>query len=420
MPPARPILLVISAVLAFAWSLPRLRAQPVYTVQTLANQIPAGDQVLASAATTTPAGVQIVGTRRFHNGGNENTPVIFPTATSAMQIMQNPPSDSTYGNLSAATYVPSLGVIEGGSYFNQHSSQLSVDAALWNGTPNSGVDIALRSFSGVSGLSAAPAGFQAVGSGRFPGNTYSQALMWTGPTPQSAQLIQLGNTSIMKESYAVGAYTFNGVAKQVGYSYDLLPDGSESQPRARVWAGSAASVIDLTPTGYLSAAIKGGNGDGLSELLCGSVSHTSIYDADPTIWTGTSGAFRTLATTPDLPAGDVVFCTQTSGVGELIQSTSGGIHHAVIWDLATGAVTDLHNFLPPELQVGGSVSTAFYEDPFGNIYGQATANGSSYGVPVVWLTSVPEPSSLSLMVVAALTAWVGRRRIRGLRRRGPS
>ena len=55
------------------------------------------------------------------------------------------------------------------------------------------------------------------------------------------------------------------------------------------------------------------------------------------------------------------------------------------------------------------------EDAFGNVYGQATTNGGDYGVPVVWLASVPEPSSLCLAGLAlASFGW------RALRRKAPA
>ena len=66
-----------------------------YTVRTLNNQIPPGDLVLSAAAARTPAGVEIVGIREFHDGGFDRTPLIFATATSNAQLMNNPPSDST-------------------------------------------------------------------------------------------------------------------------------------------------------------------------------------------------------------------------------------------------------------------------------------------------------------------------------------
>jgi hypothetical protein len=393
----------LAAVFGITWTLP-LRAQ-VYTVQTLASQIPAGDAVLAEAAGWTPAGVQIVGIRAFHNGEADRTPVIFATPTSNMQIMNNPPSDSTQGLISAVAYVPSLGVIEGGSYDKLVGSTVSTHAVTWNGTPNSAVDIhavsntdQLNGIDGsyVYGVSSSPNGFQAAG--RVIGSGNNLAIMWTGASPQTAQFVTLHNFSTMAQSWAYGVYTFNGVAKQVGYATYPLPGGGTTEPRATVWSGSAASAIDLTPSGFLVGIIRAGNGDGPNEILSGDIG-TSIYDPLPTIWTGTTGAYKTLDTTANLPAGWIDWCSQTSGVGVLALSGTGLSEHAAVWDFATGAVTDLQQFLPPEYQNGGT-STAFYEDAFGNIYGQATTNGSSVGVPVIW-TPVPEPTSLSLSAVFA-------------------
>jgi hypothetical protein len=380
-------------------------------VRTLAGQIPAGDEVLAAAATTTPAGVQIVGIRRFHQGGFDRTPLIFPTATSNAVLMNNPPSDSTQGFISAVTYVPSLGVLEAGQYNKLVGSTLSIHAVVWNGTPNSGVDVHVASntnqFSTESiiyGVSPAPVGFQAaglvVGSGR------DNAAVWTGATPQTSQVGILHNYETMFQSRANGAYTFDGVAKQVGYSQDFLPGGGTSQPRARVWSGSAASATDLTPGGFLYGVINGGNGDGPNEILYGHIGAT-VLDARPTIWTGTGGEYTTLDTTAARPTGSVVYASQAAGVGHLWLSAAGGSQHAALWNLADGTVTDLHSLLPPEYQFGGT-STAFYVDALGNVYGHARVNGGSVGVPVVW-TPVPEPGAALAVGAAALAAGLIRR-----------
>src|SRR5262245_40230155 len=113
---ARPLMFACLVFLSSSWILPPVFAQPVYFVRTLANQIPAGDGVLTAAATMTPDGVQIVGIRQFHDGGFDRTPLIFPTSTSNALLMNNPPSDSTQGFISAVAYVPSLGVLQAGQY----------------------------------------------------------------------------------------------------------------------------------------------------------------------------------------------------------------------------------------------------------------------------------------------------------------
>jgi hypothetical protein len=346
--------------------------------------------------------VEIVGGRRFHNGAFEQTPIVFPTATSNMQIFNVPPSDLVRGGISSVTYVPSLGVIEGGTYYKVVVSTGADHAVVWNGTPNSAVDVHVASHtdqigtqSSITGVSAAPGGFQASGyvtsSGRF------LAAMWRGATPQTAQVTLLHDFSRMEESKAMGAYVFNGVAKQVGYtSGTLIPS------RAIVWSGSAASAVDLTPPGFFSAAINAGNGDGAQEILCG-LSSSNGADTLPTVWFGTGGAFSTLNTTAQLNKGSVEYCSQTSGAGYLTFG-GGAVTHAALWDLSTRNVIDLHQFLPPDFQNG--YSDAFYVDAVGNVYGQAQTGGGTLPVPVVWM--VPEPGSLSFGLSACL--WIWRRR----------
>src|SRR5207302_3441080 len=128
--------------------------------------------------------------------------------------------------------VPSLGVLEAGQYDRVIGSTGSTHAVIWNGTPNSAVDIHIASntgqLGGVSesrayGVSSSPIGYQAAG--MVVASGYDRAVMWTGATPQSSQVIQLHDSSTMFESRAYGAYTFNGVARQGGYSFDFMPCG---------------------------------------------------------------------------------------------------------------------------------------------------------------------------------------------------
>src|SRR5215212_9568375 len=110
-----------------------------YTTRNLQSQYPSADAVEISAATTTPNGVEIVGIRSFHNGSFDRTPLIFPTATSTAVVMNMPPN-GTGGYISAVANT-SLGVIEAGQYDRVVGSTGATHAVVWNGTPNSAVDL---------------------------------------------------------------------------------------------------------------------------------------------------------------------------------------------------------------------------------------------------------------------------------------
>lgn len=357
-----------------------------YTTRSLQGQYPSGSEAEISAATTTPNGVEIVGIV----GG----PAIFPTPTSNVVPMNFPPN-GTRGYISAVANT-SLGVIEAGQYDRVVGSTTATHAVVWNGTPNSAVDLHIASNTPANGsraygVSGTPSGFQATGMIEASGR--DAAAMWSGSTLQSSAFTSL-KASNMVESGAPVAYSFNGIAKQAGYAE--FPSSGQRHPI--VWSGTAASYVDLLPAGFFAGQAMCATGESGQELIGGFVRDDA--GNKPIIWRGTSGNVQMLSGTPQRPAGFVLSVSSTQATG-LIQIANGGSNHAAIWNLATGQVTDLHGFLPSGYLNGQS--SALYVDAAGNVYGSATVGGGVPAVPFVW-TMVPEPTAAAMtaLVAAAL------------------
>ena len=382
----------LALLLSLTCATPRLSAE-VFTVQFLSNLIPAGDRVTVNAASLAPGGVQIVGSRNFHNGTFDNTPIVFPTASSNMQVLPNPPSDSGRGAATSAANIPGFGALQAGVYDRLSGSTLSSRAAIWNGPSTPGFDLhtatsTLGNDSAVFGLSAAPSGTKP-----WARRTLHMLRCGLCGTLQSSQYIRLHDSSTMSSSFASGAYTFNGVARQVGWSLGTAPG---SVFRARVWSSSSTGVLNLTPSSHFQARIRGGNGDGPTEILYGETQVTALSEPVPAIWDGLGGSYRILDTTATHPWGSVFYANQSEAVGRLDDTRA----HAALWHLTDNSVIDLHSWLPSSYQANG-VSRAIFADGFGNYYGWARATNSGPDIPVIW-TVVPEPSSMILAGSALL------------------
>jgi hypothetical protein len=358
-----------------------------YATRSLQGQYPNGDSVEVSAATTTPNGVEIVGIRRFHNGSFDRTPLVFPSATSNAVIM-NPPPFGSQGYISAVANTP-LGVIEAGQYDGDFGGFSATHAVVWNGTPNSAVDLHIasgtpRNRSVAYGVSATATGFQATGLSDDGGGR-DAAAVWMGSTPQSSIFRSL-HASGMFQSRALVGYSFNGLAKQAGYA----EFGGSGQHHPVVWSNTADSYIDILPAQFFAGEVYCATGEGGQELI-GGIARDTTSDK-PIIWRGTGGNFQVLSGTPQRQAGQVQSINGARAVGK-IHIVNSGSEHAAIWDLVTGQVTDLHSFLPFGYENGQS--SAFYVDAAGNVYGSAQPSAGISPVPFVWM--IPEPAGGTIM-----------------------
>lgn len=105
---------------------------------------------------------------------------------------------------------------------------------------------------------------------------------------------------------------------------------------ATVWAGSAASAVNLNPPGFAGSFAYATDGTTQVGYVYGA---TTNYYAQAAIWKGTAETYQNLN-----PAGAV--SSQANGVGgDLVagqQTSQAGVTHATLWDLTTSNVVDLN------------------------------------------------------------------------------
>ncbi len=214
-------------------------------------------------------------------------------------------------------------------------------ALLWRSSAASVVDLHPRGF--VWSFANAVAGGQQVGMGGLPSteSRIEHALLWRG---SAATVVDL-HPSGFDISHAWGV----GGGQQVGLGVRPVPRElwakyGSSEDRALLWRGTAASVVDLTPSGL--------------------------------------GSSRTLVVYPGIIP-SVAFATN----GEEQVGRAGG--RAVLWRGSAASIVDLHAFLPP----GFGASQAMAIDANGNVVGYASNPPAPDSHAFLWKRNVPKPTT---------------------------
>lgn len=250
-------------------------------------------------------------------------------------------------------------------------------AMRWSGSAESAVDINPpgASYSQAEGISADG---QIVGSANF--GTSIHATLWT-------------NDNVIDLHPATG-YTQTHAARtdgthQVGGG--VVPGASGWQ--ALVWSGSADSVVNLHPDGYVASAAISLSGP----QVVGYASLAGPYDGQilhAAIWNLTTDTFADL--NGDFAQSALLATNGTTQVGSSQISPNGPIH-AALWHGASDTYFDLHTLLPDNYDY----SRATGIDADGNISGVAYNSAAGRYEAVVWL--VPEPSGLAFLFAAVST-----------------
>jgi hypothetical protein len=185
------------------------------------------------------------------------------------------------------------------------------------------VDLTPGGFGVANGASAGQqVGF--IWTGAFPSSRV-HASLWTGSAASRIDLHPTGfDTSI--------AYSTSG-AQQVGSAQG---PGTFAAGHALLWSGSAASVIDLNPPGYRDSealSVAGGR-----QLGYGYLNASGQYHA--LLWTGTASSAVDLH-----PAGfNLSFGQSTDGVqqvGVAFGAAGGGLGQAILWTGSAGSAINL-------------------------------------------------------------------------------
>ena len=261
-------------------------------------------------------------------------------------------------------------------------------AGMWSGTADSFVSLHPDGydFTWIFGM----AGNQQVGAGRprVQSTTAEWAMLWRG-TADSAVLLHLNDLSYIR-SRALG--TDGEVQVGVAQRADLT-----SAPV--LWRGSADTMVDLTPEGFLGGeayAAAGGQQVGWLQGQGGSA----------VIWFGSAENYVIL-NDETIGGGRAYGTNGVQQVGYVNPDWWGP--RASVWTGTRESYHDLHQYLPPAYQEQGGESYARGIDAEGNIIGYAYGALDFRPHAVLW-RPVPEPGTL--VGLGALLALLAARRRR--------
>lgn len=238
-------------------------------------------------------------------------------------------------------------------------------AALWRGSAKSAVDLnpegANRSeILGCGGTQQV--GFAVPSLGSVPSGP-EQAALWFGSAQSAISLHP-------KEGYMTSKAEATDGKRQVGTAYlDLGRNGIE--PHAMLWSGTAASAVDLTPTGWRAVYATGI--DGNTQVGHGGPPGSPMEHA--VLWHGTAKSVVDLN-----PAGcDGSIARALHGNVQVGQSW-GVNPHALLWRGTAESAFDLSKLLPK----GFNRSNAVAIDELGNIVGTAFDENRGRQVIIIW------------------------------------
>lgn len=256
-------------------------------------------------------------------------------------------------------------------------------ALLWSGSAAGYVDLHPAG-NWTDSVARAIAGDQQVGNINYYFYTsyeriiVEHAALWRGT---AASIVDLHPSGIgCERSYA----NDTDGSRQVGYCYFSSPTNTAPY-RAVLWSGTAASAVSLHPPGFTHSFAEGvggeeqvgyafnTQGDGYSRALLWRGSAASVVSLHPLGYLTTAA----LATNGVMQVGS----------GSTL--ADGSQSHALRWSGTASSVVDLHTLLPAEFSQGGSI--AYDIDAEGNVVGLAQRPDGST-VAVLWRSIADAPT----------------------------
>ena len=235
-------------------------------------------------------------------------------------------------------------------------------------------------------------GGQQVGFGERPvyATTFQYAFVWNAGV--ATNLHPLGYSY----SKALGVKS----GQQVGYASSIpYPYGETLSyhlgSHAILWAGTAASFVDLNPAGFLASEALATNGTQQAGWAYATTQHAAL-------WSGSAAGFVDLHPVAYNDS-RITALTATQQVGDGWvgpMGAPGSVRHALVWTGTPESVVDLNQFLP----AGYTHAVATGIDAMGNVVGYA------YNTPVSGLVVPPDaiavvfaPGAAAASAVASLT-----------------
>jgi hypothetical protein len=251
----------------------------------------------------------VSGARQFgsrSNGGLIQPAIWMGTSATSSFFVANP---NESGKVYAAWSQWQGGVVNG-------------HASLWQGTPESRVDLHPFGFDNSSVLGLGPG--QQVGEVRLGG--YSRAALWTGSVGSYQSLHPSGFT----ESVAVGS---DGT-RQAGSTY-----GGGAGFRPVMWAGTPQSMISLLPHGVVAGQVHGV----FADQQVGYASYVGI-GTQAALWRGSAESYINL----NPPGAGWSMAAATCGVAQAGGATLPGYGGtAGVWFGTAESFVPLGPYLPP-------------------------------------------------------------------------
>lgn len=266
---------------------------------------------------------------------------------------------------------------------NQMAGQVNLSgsarAALWdNGTLINLHPVSGASSSQVYGLSATQQ------AGYIRSGVVNRASVWSGTAASRVDLHPTGST--LSKAMGVDA------GQQVGFA---IFGGSE---RASLWTGNAGSWTDLTPDGASGGealAVHAGQQAGYATFE--GVTHAALWSSDAASFVDLNPLGAEGSQAHDVFAGYQVGWT-----------TVGGLIHASLWNGTAGSWVDLQGALSSDFLY--SVAEGVWSDGTTVTIGGWGYNGTTQrDEALLWTYTVPTPGTLGLMA-SGLVAAGGRRR----------
>lgn len=305
----------------------------------------------------------------------------------------------------------SVAVTDGSQQVGASTFQ-SLHATLWSGSSASAIDLHPANLNGI--LYSAAGGLcpsQQVGFGQFvggpsPGGTMPHALLWSG---SAASAVDLHPASVANVVGSTATAT-DGVHQvgQVWYGQYLSGQFAGDIIHAAVWSGTADTMVDLNPKNNAIGSVQFFKTEavavsGNEEVGQGQVVGTS--DEEPLLWHGTAASAVDLRPS-GTPFGSTFFKVNATNGRQEVGFSFIGETRAMVWSGTAASAVDLQPFLPSSL----GESQAYSIDASGNIYGIASdVAGDIYAVE--WQATVaPEPRADFILVVSLALAPFCRKR----------